>query len=690
MLKKKTAGFKPKPKGGPVRRNAPGPSQGAEERQSQTPAPTPTPTPSASQQPTPAASIPQTPAAEGNLATPSSQVESTTQPSPVSAPEAPTPPPTAPVETTAVAEQPIATTNEVQRDTGVEEDGAAEDTVSDKPAPNEMDKDGETMVVTRPPTIEPVTAPAQEPTPAPATTTTTATLTPIATPAEPSQPAAKEPTTVRSRLPAGRPATAIRPPGAVTPSTSGPGATPAPTAAQSTQPVASAIPAHVQTIQTATPPDEPAAEPPADQPQPSIEATAQPENYEAPAAPAKAKRAPRKRKSAAETAEANGDAAPAPKRPRKKAAATPAEGDDTENGEGSQKAPARPKRVRVPIVRDVSEVQSGGEGSDAGVSERHPRKRGVRQRSVTPDDAEEQQVDMRQVKMGDLVKDLKIGKKFSRHEELLERERMKKLQAKMRAAGLDPENPDDDDDATQAASASGTPAPGGAASSSTAKKPAEATPSGGGLVSAAPQFQIIDGQIVVNQATLQFDRHAAAADAAGYMEEEEEDEFTHHTTQNSYRKKIQKPNHWNALDTEQFYEALTMFGTDFETIAKMFPGKNRRHLKLKFNREERANPARINSALIGERPEIDLEEFQKKAGLELRPTQEIMDEDKARGEAFEEEQRRVEEEAAAEEARKREALFSKGVKEGEEEQIKGRGRGRKRKMNAGGIGGLGG
>jgi transcription factor TFIIIB component B'' len=303
---------------------------------------------------------------------------------------------------------------------------------------------------------------------------------------------------------------------------------------------------------------------------------------------------------------------------------------------------------------------------------------------VTPEDADQQKVDMRQVKMGDLVKDLKIGKKFSRHDELLERERKKKLMAKMRAAGLDPDAAQDDG-ASEAASAPGTPAPGASGGTSGGIKKAPEPVSTAAAV--APSFQIVDGQIVLNQASLQYDRHAAAADAAGEMEEEEEDEFTHHTTQNSYRRKIQKPNHWNDFDTEQFYDALRIFGTDFETIAKMFPGKNRRHLKLKFNREERSNPARINAALVGERmAEIDLEEFQKRAGLQLKPTDEILNAEQARAEALAQEEQVVEEEAAAEEARKREALFSKGVKEKEDEedaQVKGRGRGRKKKQEGG-------
>jgi hypothetical protein len=32
---------------------------------------------------------------------------------------------------------------------------------------------------------------------------------------------------------------------------------------------------------------------------------------------------------------------------------------------------------------------------------------------------------------------------------------------------------------------------------------------------------------------------------------------------------------WTSTDTELFYKALTIFGTDFTAIAKLFPGRDR-------------------------------------------------------------------------------------------------------------------
>ncbi|OIW33892.1 hypothetical protein CONLIGDRAFT_569820 [Coniochaeta ligniaria NRRL 30616] len=256
---------------------------------------------------------------------------------------------------------------------------------------------------------------------------------------------------------------------------------------------------------------------------------------------------------------------------------------------------------------------------------------------------------------------------------------MKKLKSKSGSAAAAANNDNDGGANSAAGSKAGTPAPptqdnnNGESSSSAAPKP---------LAEGAPQFQIIDGQIVVNQSTLQFDRHAAAAREAGDLEEEVEDDFTHHTTSNTYMKKVQKPNHWTDIETETFYRGLRMWGTDFALLCKMFPGKNRRHIKLKFNREERAHPAKVNAALVGEKKvTIDLDEYKSHTGLEYKSVDEIEAEQARVEEEFEAEQRRAEEEATEEARRKKEELFGKK----EEVEKKGRVRGR-RKKDAGGFG----
>ncbi|CAN6467346.1 unnamed protein product [Victoria cruziana] len=65
----------------------------------------------------------------------------------------------------------------------------------------------------------------------------------------------------------------------------------------------------------------------------------------------------------------------------------------------------------------------------------------------------------------------------------------------------------------------------------------------------------------------------------------------------SYMKRT--PSHrWSDADTELFYKALQQFGTDFEMIQKLFPGRTRHQVKLKYKKEERKHPLQLADALV--------------------------------------------------------------------------------------------
>ncbi|ODA79657.1 hypothetical protein RJ55_05251 [Drechmeria coniospora] len=253
--------------------------------------------------------------------------------------------------------------------------------------------------------------------------------------------------------------------------------------------------------------------------------------------------------------------------------------------------------------------------------------------------------------MADLTKDLRIGKKFSRHDELRDRERLARLKSKVGKDGELMEGVD---------SGSASPIPdnrlkksGTPGSSST---PAPAATSG-------PQFRIVDGQIVVDQSSLVMDRHAraAAAHAGEDMETIEENDFTRLITSSSFMNtsKLKGPNIWNDAETELFYRGLRMFGTEFEMISRMFPGKQRRHIKLKFNREERHNPARIDAALIGEKTiKMDIEEYRAFTGAEYESVETIEAEQRKIQEGYEAERQRVVDEQAEIMRKKRDELFA--------------------------------
>lgn len=150
--------------------------------------------------------------------------------------------------------------------------------------------------------------------------------------------------------------------------------------------------------------------------------------------------------------------------------------------------------------------------------------------------------------MADLTRDLGIGKKFKhadaveeRAREARERFRQKRLAKQKRALGLD----------DVSASRQGTPAEGEENGRDSAV--ARARELGASLGSGASQtvgYEVVDGQIVINQQSLVVDRHAAHRDMSA-LETVEEDEFSHLTTSASYMRESRKtgPNHWTDEET---------------------------------------------------------------------------------------------------------------------------------------------
>ncbi|GME22973.1 transcription factor TFIIIb [Neofusicoccum parvum] len=124
----------------------------------------------------------------------------------------------------------------------------------------------------------------------------------------------------------------------------------------------------------------------------------------------------------------------------------------------------------------------------------------------------------------------------------------------------------------------------------------------------------------------QVDRNARAREDAEELQEVEEDELTTRVNSMSWIKANRKDprerttwgptraDRWSDEQTEMFYDALKMFGTDFFIISKMFPGKTRANVKRKFVKEERLDADRVKRALIGESVPMDFEEYKRKTG----------------------------------------------------------------------------
>ncbi|KAK3990204.1 transcription factor TFIIIB component-like protein [Cladorrhinum sp. PSN332] len=440
-------------------------------------------------------------------------------------------------------------------------------------------------------------------------------------------------------------------------------------------------------------PDRPAATPTAEDDtniQASIEEPTGEAAESSVAGPSRASRPrqPRKRKAdaAADTAgdEASGEtsAVPAPKKRayRKRAAPLPGE-------EGHVPAAPRARRGqkrKAASQDDDAEAAAPQEPEENGEDERQQdgeRERGATRklstrssrsvRETTPEDAENMQIDVTEVKMADLIKDMHIGKKFSMHDELMARERAKRLKHKekrKKTRGRDSAAGDDEAAPAAGEGGQGQQQEGGATSASASASTPAAEPEPARNNVAGEVYQIINGEIVIDSSSLALNVHQRAQDAAGSLETIVENEFTHHITSQTYLRRALKPGQWDDGLTNEFYRALSRFGTDFETISKMFPGMTRKHIKLKFNREERANPARIQSALVGEQKDlIDIEEYKTRAvasapeggePIVFQPAEEIYAEEKRREEEFEASQKAIEDAKAEEDRKKKEELLA--------------------------------
>lgn len=114
----------------------------------------------------------------------------------------------------------------------------------------------------------------------------------------------------------------------------------------------------------------------------------------------------------------------------------------------------------------------------------------------------------------------------------------------------------------------------------------------------APQVRLDeDGNIVVDQASLVVTA-AALGDSqrSGRVTTVENVAQGKHITAGSFAKR-EKGSKWSVDDTNRFFQAIRIFGTDFSTMQHWFHGRSRRQLKLKFKREERDHPDRVDAAM---------------------------------------------------------------------------------------------
>ena len=299
----------------------------------------------------------------------------------------------------------------------------------------------------------------------------------------------------------------------------------------------------------------------------------------------------------------------------------------------SQAKQKRPGKTKVSRRRRNVEEEAAAI-VDAAVqgTTKDPRKRGRRsKRAETPENAENERISTADTTMVELCRDTRKGRTSSRERRLKEMDRAAFVAKKQRELQelMDQEAAPDAERPVERAQPE--------ESRETRQQELELT-----VVQQVPRTIIVDGQIRIDPDSLRIDRHAAAAverERDGEIEAIDENDLSRKVTSGSWLKRDQS-GRWNELLLDRLYQGLRMFGTDFEMISKMFPGKSRHAIKLKFCKEEKLDYPRIQAALLGKEPVV-LEEYEKMTGAEYEHPSELE-------RAMEEDRKMLEEEQAVE------------------------------------------
>lgn len=131
----------------------------------------------------------------------------------------------------------------------------------------------------------------------------------------------------------------------------------------------------------------------------------------------------------------------------------------------------------------------------------------------------------------------------------------------------------------------------------------------------AVQTRIVDGKIVLDETSLfaNYGNGEEDRDNMEVVDEREGDRFVNAAT---YSRKLGRNRKWSADETAKFYRCLQQWGTDFEMIARLFPGRDRVMIKKKFNVEERSNGKLVDAALKNSIP-VNLEAYALEIGVDL-------------------------------------------------------------------------
>lgn len=114
----------------------------------------------------------------------------------------------------------------------------------------------------------------------------------------------------------------------------------------------------------------------------------------------------------------------------------------------------------------------------------------------------------------------------------------------------------------------------------------------------AAQVRIVDGKVVIDTESLVVSRRDMAGKSNEPLELVDESSRNRFINSQTYVRQRTSRKRWTKDETELFYQALHTYGSDFEMIASVTPGRNRYDIKNKFKMEEKKNGTRVTYALL--------------------------------------------------------------------------------------------
>lgn len=110
-----------------------------------------------------------------------------------------------------------------------------------------------------------------------------------------------------------------------------------------------------------------------------------------------------------------------------------------------------------------------------------------------------------------------------------------------------------------------------------------------------------DGTMAVDEESTIVDRHRNATFENAHKQRVDENPFENLYNSSTYGRNIYT-DPWTSEELVKFYKSLSMWGTDFNLIAQLFPYRTRKQIKAKFINEERKHPIIVELALRSRLP----------------------------------------------------------------------------------------